>query len=157
MKGNCLCGEITFELSGDLASIYHCHCSLCRKVSGSSSNSALIIPKQQFTWTAGTDLIHSFVTNTGFRSDFCRNCGSPVPNEFSNGQSYWIPAGLLSEDIDSEVVAHFFVESRANWDTAFLSDPLPKFKAMPSETEWKALFHHAMEKKSSTRSSSKAD
>ncbi|WP_458358993.1 GFA family protein, partial [Vibrio parahaemolyticus] len=29
MKGNCLCGEVSFELSGELPPIYQCHCSLC--------------------------------------------------------------------------------------------------------------------------------
>ncbi|MGL1066984.1 GFA family protein, partial [Vibrio vulnificus] len=30
LKGNCLCGEVSFELSGELPPIYQCHCSLCR-------------------------------------------------------------------------------------------------------------------------------
>nr|WP_287234606.1 GFA family protein [Vibrio sp.] len=35
-KGSCLCGSIQFELDGNVTDIIHCHCSLCRKASGSA-------------------------------------------------------------------------------------------------------------------------
>jgi hypothetical protein len=37
MKGECLCGDVEFEIKGDLPNLYQCHCSLCRKVTGSSA------------------------------------------------------------------------------------------------------------------------
>ncbi|TOP03723.1 aldehyde-activating protein, partial [Vibrio parahaemolyticus] len=48
-----MCGEVSFELSGELPPIYQCHCSLCRKISGSSSNSALIVKASSFKWRSG--------------------------------------------------------------------------------------------------------
>ncbi|WP_373272041.1 GFA family protein, partial [Vibrio parahaemolyticus] len=62
LKGNCLCGEVSFELSGELPPIYQCHCSLCRKVSGSSSNSALIVEASNFKWRSGEHQIRLFST-----------------------------------------------------------------------------------------------
>ena len=139
VKGSCLCGTVSFRLTGELPPVYQCHCSLCRKVSGSSSNSALVIEAEHFTWTSGEDQVGSFVTATGFRSDFCRRCGCPVPNVTANGLSFWIPAGLLEEPIDSQVGAHVYVTSRASWDTAFSNDSVRKFSAMPSREEWSSL------------------
>lgn len=135
LKGNCLCGEISFELSGELPPIYQCHCSLCRKVSGSSSNSALIVKSSSFKWCSGEHQIRSFSTSSGFKSEFCCRCGSPVPNISSDGESYWVPAGLLSEPIDTKVSAHVHVNSRANWDVGFLNDGLPQFDTMPGESD----------------------
>lgn len=139
MKGSCLCGSIAFELSGDLPPIYQCHCSLCRKVSGSSSNSALIVPSKRFKWTAGEKHIRSYSSPSGFKSDFCAQCGSPVPNISSNGDAYWVPAGLLSEMVDTKVAAHVYVGSRANWDVGFKDDNIAQFEEMPSEHDWQKL------------------
>lgn len=128
-----MCGEISFELSGELPLIYQCHCSLCRKVSGSSSNSALIVKASNFKWCTGEHQIKSFSTNSGFKSEFCSQCGSPVPNISSNGDSYWVPAGLLSDPADTKVAAHVYVGCHANWDVGFLNDGIPQFETMPSE------------------------
>ena len=136
MKGACLCGEVSFKLSDDLPPIYQCHCSLCRKVSGSASNSALIVSKDKFEWISGQHHIRSYSTRSGFKSEFCESCGSPAPNLSSDGKSYWVPAGLLSEPVQTEVLAHVYVNSRANWDTGIMNDRVAKFAAMPSDKEW---------------------
>ena len=89
------------ESSPDIDSVRsQCHCSLCRKVSGSSSNSALIVEASNFKWRSGEHQIRSFSTNSGFKSEFCCQYGSPVPNISSSGDSYWVPAGLLSEPVE---------------------------------------------------------
>ncbi|WGY48739.1 GFA family protein [Vibrio sp. ABG19] len=107
----------------------------CRKVSGSSSNSALIVNSSSFKWISGKHQIRSFSTSSGFKSEFCCRCGSPVPNISSDGKSYWVPAGLLSEPVDTKVSAHVYVSSRASWDVGFINDGLPQFDTMPSGSE----------------------
>ncbi|EAQ64031.1 hypothetical protein MED121_20716 [Marinomonas sp. MED121] len=146
MKGYCLCGDVSFLLTGDLPAIYQCHCSLCRRVSGSSSNSAIIVPFEQFKWLSGAinndsgqQGIRSFSTKTGFKSDFCLHCGSPVPNLSADSRHYWVPAGLLEGPMKTQVKAHVYTNSRAEWDTAFIKDDVEKFAEMPSEQEWLAL------------------
>lgn len=139
MKGSCLCGTVKFKLSGELPLIYQCHCSLCRKVSGSSSNSAIVVQSSNFHWSSGKSQIKAFETQSGFKSEFCRYCGSPVPNISSDGQSYWVPAGLLSAPIQTQIAAHVYVGSHANWDTGFLLDDIPKYDQMPSDEEWSKL------------------
>jgi hypothetical protein len=47
MRGNCLCGAVEFEIVGELRRLYQCHCSLCRKQSGSTSNSSLLIESEK--------------------------------------------------------------------------------------------------------------
>lgn len=34
ISGSCLCGEVTFEVSGELAPIQICHCTQYRKAQG---------------------------------------------------------------------------------------------------------------------------
>jgi hypothetical protein len=129
MRGKCLCGAIEFELDGDLPNLYQCHCSLCRKVTGSSANAAFRIAADQFEWISGSGQIREFVTESGFKSHFCATCGSPVPNLTSNDSAYWIPVGLLEETSELELVAHLYVASRASWDV--IADAGEQFDKMP--------------------------
>lgn len=116
MIGKCLCGEVQFEVKGDVPHLYQCHCSLCRKTTGSSANAATFVHETNFVWLAGVENINSFVKDTGYRSAFCSICGSPLPNVLRGADKYWVPAGLL-EDFDGyEVVAHLHTNSKAAWE-----------------------------------------
>lgn len=115
MFGSCLCGSIRFEIDAEVVNLYQCHCSLCRKQSGSYSNAATIIEDSKFRFVHGSNSIRSWVKETGFRSDFCSSCGSPVPNPLRATHYYWVPAGLLDESASIKVVAHFCLASKAGW------------------------------------------
>lgn len=116
MRGKCLCGLVEFEVVGSLPRLYQCHCSLCRKQGGSSSNTATIAKIENFRWLSGQEHISSWVKDTGYRSDFCSKCGSPVPNPLKNSPYYWVPVGLLDDDQRLEISAHLFIGSKASWD-----------------------------------------
>lgn len=139
MKGSCLCGEVEFELTGELPNIYQCHCSLCRKVSGSASNSAMLISSMNFKWIKGISRISSNIRDSGFRSDFCSQCGSPLPNLLKNGNGYWTPAGLPEKSEKLSVAAHVFVESKAHWDSIGATGEL--FAEMPDDE----IFAHLLQ------------
>ena len=141
LTGKCLCGDIEFacDIDTNPLKIYQCHCTLCKRQSGSSSNSATIIPTTDFKWIKN-DTIKSWQKKTGFSSHFCANCGVPVPNLFTpspNEQYYWIPVGLL--DIDGhtdnvKVVANFCLNSKSSWhqidSEAENFAELPEFKKL---------------------------
>lgn len=120
MRGHCFCEQVEFEVEGDSLKLYQCHCSQCRRQSGSSSNTATLIQNSNFRWIQGEGYISSWTHLTGFRSDFCSICGSPVPNPINNFPYIWIPAGLLEDNGKLEIVAHLCVASKATWDTASL-------------------------------------
>ena len=120
MRGHCLCGNVAFEVAQSRLRLYQCHCSLCRRQSGTFSSAATIVPTADFRWLRGLDLVASWQKDTGFRSHFCSGCGSPVPNPLRDTDYYWVPAGLLEEGADAEVAAHFCLASRASWDPSEL-------------------------------------
>lgn len=116
MRGTCLCGAVEFIVSGTLPNIYQCHCSLCRKATGSVANAALIVPSENLQWVSGQDFITSFIKDTGYRSDFCSKCGSPLPNPLRDETEFWIPVGLLEGNANLQIAAHLHVGSKASWD-----------------------------------------
>ncbi|MFZ1829741.1 MAG: GFA family protein [Candidatus Competibacteraceae bacterium] len=124
MRGKCLCNAVEFEIIGVVPKLYQCHCSLCRKQGGSTSNTATVVALENFRWLSGQERISSFVLPTGFRSDFCSTCGSTVPNSLRNTPYVWVPAGLFESSEKLEIAVHLYVGSRASWDTVALSGTL---------------------------------
>lgn len=136
MKGSCLCGTIEFSVRDLGNSIYQCHCSLCRKQGGSASNSGTVVPLSQLTWIRGKEHIKSWVKDSGFRSDFCSNCGSPVPNPLRGLNYYWIPVGVL-EDGPFNIVANLYTGSKASWGV--VAPTGKQFETMPELEDFIAL------------------
>lgn len=113
MRGHCLCTAVRFLLSAPLPNLYACHCSLCRRQSGTFSNTATLVPSASFAWDAGEGLITKWHKPSGMTSHFCAVCGSPVPNPFRD--YFWIPAGPVDAP-KAKVVAHICVDDKADGD-----------------------------------------
>jgi len=137
VQGKCLCGEVRFELSGELPNLYQCHCSLCRKATGSSANAACKVSRAQLTWRAGEQLIHKYESASGFKSHFCSRCGSPLPNPTAQDSAWWVPVGLLDDGAGMQVAAHVFVASRAPWDV--IAEVGEHFDEMPDAETMREL------------------
>ncbi|MFT3729616.1 MAG: GFA family protein [Terricaulis sp.] len=128
MHGSCLCGGVAFEISGKTSPIGQCHCSKCRKVSGTDGNAVLITRVENLTWQRGQDLVRKYLVpnGNGWCSSFCGTCGSPTPHTDNAGKIYFVPAGLLDDDPGCRgYAAHIWVGSKAPWST--LSDEAPKY------------------------------
>src|SRR5712664_2606024 len=103
IKGSCLCGGVRFEIEQAAGPLELCHCSRCRKVSGSAFLAGLYVRTKDFRITDGVELINTFEapilrTPPPYRTYFCRRCGSPLPNPHPQSETMEIPAGLLDAD-----------------------------------------------------------
>jgi hypothetical protein len=129
MTGSCLCGGVRFEIAAVVGPFELCHCSRCRKVSGSAFAAMLGVRTGDFRWLAGRELVASFeapllVAPPPYRTSFCRRCGSRVPDPKPAGDWFEIPAGLLDDDPGLRPDKHIFVELKAPWDE--IADALPR-------------------------------
>lgn len=129
LRGSCLCGQVCFEIMGRTSEIGQCHCSKCRKVSGTDGNAVLYASTKSFKWLGGLENIKTFVVgDSGWKSSFCGTCGSPVPHSDADEKIYFVPAGLLDDDPGHRgYAAHIFVDSKAPW--VEISDSAPQFSA----------------------------
>jgi hypothetical protein len=116
-KGECNCGAVRFEIDADLSGIYVCHCSICRRATGSIGMAVVVIPQEQFRWVAGEgDVVTWTKPGTRWETYFCRTCGSPVPGQ-NDATTVFVPAGSLTEGGESlAVIHHIWVGSKAGWD-----------------------------------------
>lgn len=130
-KGRCLCGTIRFEVVGAFDGFVLCHCSYCRKDTGSSHAANLFSTAAKLRWLSGERQIAVYrLPNTRHVKSFCLVCGSALPNVQMNGTLLVVPAGSLDTDILLRPQGHIFMDSRANWDE--LLENLPRFGTLPS-------------------------
>ncbi|MBS6059817.1 GFA family protein [Mixta calida] len=116
MNGSCLCGSVVFEISTKPSLFYRCHCSLCRKQSGTGYNLATLVKEGEFRWVKGESRIASWSKPTGYRTDFCSVCGSTVPNLLRGMPYVWLPVGLLDDSVELECVGDFCIDDAMPWD-----------------------------------------
>ncbi|BBM03368.1 GFA family protein [Microbulbifer sp. GL-2] len=126
-KGSCLCGGVEISIRGGLQDIIHCHCSLCRKSSGTAFATNGFVDTEGLTIDQGKDLIGFFELRSGKKRHFCTVCASPIYSSNSEDPSrVRLRLGILDSDITERPISHNFVTSRANWDSL---DALPRYEA----------------------------
>ena len=129
IRGSCLCGGVTFQISHATGPFELCHCSHCRKASGSAFVAGLAVMRPDFELLTGRELIKTFeapIRNAppGYRTAFCNHCGSPVPDVDSETRWFEIPAGLLDDDPQIRPDKHIFIDVKTPWFT--IRDDLPQ-------------------------------
>ncbi len=115
-NGQCLCGDVRFSVTGPIRGVGSCHCSKCRKVSGTNGNAQFIVPADRFSWSAGQHQVTRFQLADGWGPTRCQRCGSPVPDSYDAGKQMWVQAGLMDAALDTDMKLHIFCGSRADWD-----------------------------------------
>lgn len=128
--GSCLCGAVRFELEGEFEHFFICHCSYCRKDTGSAHAANLFTRTDALRWISGKDNITTFnLAPTRHVKSFCKTCGSAVPNTTMGGDICIVPAGSLDDNVARKPDAHIFTASQASWEEALAS--IQRFEELP--------------------------
>ena len=130
-RGSCLCQAVTYEFEGPEFVFQYCHCSRCRKTTGSAFSPNIIVDPKNFQWLTGEELLGRFEHPDAkhFATGFCTRCGSNLPWLAQSGRSVIIPAGTLDEDPGIRPSQNIFFASRAPWRESV--DALPQHDELP--------------------------
>lgn len=130
LAGSCLCGQIRYQISGPLAEILNCHCSMCRKSHGAAFRTRAAVRRVDFKWLSGENLLTRYASSPGEYRTFCSVCGSNFVTEFDTKPD-WLgfPLGTLDDDPGVKPQCHVFVGSKAPWHD--ITDDLPQWQALP--------------------------
>ena len=129
IRGNCLCGGIQYEISGELRDLAFCHCSMCRRTLGAAFGTFARVCADEFRWLSGEDLVAFYESSPGVHRCFCRKCGSALGATGEGGRLSWLALGTVTGDPGLRPEAHIFVGSKAPWYT--ITDQLPQFDEWP--------------------------
>lgn len=106
-KGSCHCGQVTFEVEGELGTAISCNCSICRR------KAALLwaLPKQQVRFTGAGALGRYTFNRHAIAHRFCTRCGIHTHGEdtaeASEPNVYINIRCLEGVDLDTVPVQHF--------------------------------------------------
>lgn len=114
-KGSCLCRALTYEIEGEFEGVWFCHCSNCRKATGSAGNAILIVKRERFHWLTGEDHRTTYELRPTYSITRCKTCGTPLPAEEDETNIY-LTAGTLDDPIDVGIRTHIFHGSRPDWN-----------------------------------------
>jgi len=113
--GSCLCGAVRFRITGAFERFYLCHCSYCRKDTGSAHAANLFSSTATLTWLSGQEQVSTFnLPQTRHTKCFCSVCGSALP--YASPRMLVVPAGSLDTPPAVTPDANIFTASRATWD-----------------------------------------
>jgi hypothetical protein len=131
--GRCLCGGILFEISGMLGPVIYCHCSMCRRASGSSFATNASVLTENFRIFDGHNLLTEYESSPGNRRAFCSKCGSPLYRTFMDIPTVRrVRLGTLDKVEGVKSVAHIWTGSKSDWFE--ISDQLEQFKEEPPDS-----------------------
>jgi len=138
IRGSCLCGGVRFEVRPPFIRANHCHCSRCRKHSGTAVCTQARVWREQFTLIEGGSLIRVYGEGEGAVKAFCSVCGSSLfGGHWPHGKQVSIRMGALDDDPGIEPQFHTYVNSRASWD--HITDTLPQYEGAwieSSDNSW---------------------
>ncbi|MDP7075353.1 MAG: GFA family protein [Myxococcota bacterium] len=114
--GSCLCGAVRYEFSGGLETVVSCHCSQCRKASGTAFATNASVSAEAFRFVAGKELLGEFESSPGQYRCFCTRCGSPIIKRYrDHPEVLRVRIGTLDTDPQVEVKKHIFLREKAPW------------------------------------------
>jgi hypothetical protein len=127
-QGQCFCGEVGIEATGQPEAQGYCHCQSCRSISGAAMRGFTLWPRDSVRVTRGADQLAGF-NKTGFSDrQHCTNCGGAVLIQHPS---------LGMTDVHSSTIPDFDFQPTVhlNYQESVLPirDGLPKLKDFPAE------------------------
>jgi hypothetical protein len=111
--GSCLCGAVAFELKGPLRPVLACHCTQCRKQTGSFLHSTSS-KDTDFTLTSDRGLKWYRASDTA-RRGFCGECGSVLFWKGDGRDSISICPGAIDGATELEFEGHIFCDNAGDY------------------------------------------
>jgi len=133
-EGGCQCGAVRYRVTAAAREIYHCHCSMCRKLHGALYATWAVVPRGRLEVSQGDESLGTFESSSGVRRRFCRSCGCPLFCEIDSDPDFdWFTPGTLDggphpgHEVDRE--RHIFVGSKVDW--LEIHDDLEQYREYP--------------------------
>jgi len=131
LTGMCLCRSISYAVRDEFDYAANCHCSNCRRATGSAFKPFAGIERAKLRVVQGEDKILIF-GDEGGHDVHCKTCGSLLYSVVREGKFVHVALGTLVDAPSIRPSAHIFVGSKAPWFT--ITDGLPQFDEHQTKT-----------------------
>ncbi|MDR3096749.1 MAG: GFA family protein [Paraburkholderia sp.] len=129
LRGQCLCGAVRYRVKDAFGYAFNCHCSQCRRATGSAFKPFAGIERASLRLEQGEGhlLIHG--APDAAHDVHCRHCGSLLYSVVRAGAFVHVTMGTLVDTPSIQPEGHIFVGSRAPWHE--IADTLPQHDEFP--------------------------
>jgi len=128
LTGKCFCGAVRYAVADAFAYAMNCHCSNCRRTTGSAFKPFAGIERENFAITQGPDRLLIYGDDDA-NDTHCRRCGSLLFSVVRAGAFVHVALGTLIDEPSIRPTRHIFVGSKAPWFT--ITDDLPQHEEFP--------------------------
>jgi hypothetical protein len=127
-KGECFCGAVAVEATGEPEGMGYCHCSSCRSWSAGPVNAFTLWKPEAVKVTRGAEQVGMYQKTPLSQRQFCKMCGGHVMTNHP-------PLGLIDVYAATIPSLKFSPGVHVNYAETVLPmrDGLPKFKDFPKE------------------------
>ncbi|CAI7677768.1 unnamed protein product [Penicillium pancosmium] len=105
LTGACLCRSIAYNIvlptSDSFPKVIICHCTNCKRYTGSSFSSNIIVPQSSLKYIKGSPKLYSDHSNKGGQvlREFCPDCGTPFTSRSNDDKEFIaVKSGTLDEE-----------------------------------------------------------
>src|SRR5262245_61969427 len=95
--GECLCRAVRYEVADEFAYALNCHCSNCRRATGSAFKPFAGIAREKLTVTSGSDHLMIYGDPAAAHDVHCGCCGSLLHSVVRAGEFVHVTMGTLTE------------------------------------------------------------
>jgi hypothetical protein len=129
LSGECLCGAVQYRVSDAFEYALNCHCSQCRRATGSAFKPLAGIRRSELLIARGGDLLLIYGEEAGAHDVHCRSCGTLLFSVVRDGTYVHVAMGTLVDEPSIRPSMHIFVASKASWHE--ITDDLPQYPEFP--------------------------
>ena len=125
-QGSCLCQSVRYAIDGELGDFGYCHCTSCRKASGSAHGANVAVDRARFHLLSGEGALREYESSPGKLRVFCSACGSPMYAYLrATPEVLRVRMGSLDTPFTGRARAHTWVSDKAPWEA--IEDTVPQF------------------------------
>lgn len=123
LGGGCRCGAVRYSVPDAFHYAAICHCSGCRRATGSAFKPFAGIEVEKLQITSGADRVAVFGDEKD-NDTRCADCGCFLYSVVRDGTVAHVAMGSLIDTPSIRPTHHIFVGSKAEWDQ--ITDNLPQ-------------------------------
>jgi hypothetical protein len=127
IRGRCLCGKVRYEVTAPFVSAGYCHCTRCRRRTGTAAAASARVAPGTLRVTAGTELVACWTPPDGFAKCFCSACGGALwSRDPEQPDVLSVRLGTVDGDPGIRPEYRQFVADAASWEP-IPEDGLPRY------------------------------
>lgn len=126
LAGECFCRAVRYTVADAFEYALNCHCSDCRRTTGSAFKPFAGIARDKLSLVGGDDNVMIQGDANASHDVHCARCGSLLYSIVRNGAYAHVAMGTLVDEPSIRPTAHIFTGSKASWFS--ITDDLPQYQ-----------------------------